>query len=890
MENDHEHGQPESESEYKSESESECKPEPQIKRKESKGKRLETAADWKREEEKKRKEKEEKKERQYPNPSGDWTDTESGESTSSPNTPHTPRADLIEVSSSEDSSKSEQEDPNDPPPEPLRQLVEKYLRRLAEEEVLSATDVARGHLNAICTSPLYDGNDYAADIAALGRARQYLRRLALPYDDIEIILRNAKAKAQVSKAPSASSTGFLNSLGGSSVMYLVTFFLGKWLTATTGIGLVLKGPAGSAALAALVNALVVPLTQAMTGDPMGAALRNFGPSVPSEDSRQYALFMTAHALHVRARISGAHPAWIPTTAMEMDRVVNAVTWREQGKPGTVTEKPLRIASGVDPIIDPAKPKAEVDAKLRENPYTTAQRCKVVACMLARILLSDELPVHTFTILNGVTGYLNTMWPALFGISADQQAFSRVVDAATHTGAGFVAMYVMFLLQDKIRPMVQGVGPIDPTSEAYLDDKTAPLQIELTLDDSRLQSAYLVLDALQSLKQRLKQALKAKDLPKGEVRNRLNELLTQCSELCKQYKELRSSVARHKDRTQEDIRALTTASGVIGRMLADTCRVIAGRSGRTAGPSWTDGSPSTVRGVSKYFAYVSALLPATGMAIATSQRIGDSLALAKAAVADAANLANAARAAKAGWTAAAAAGGASTAVQACYANEPSYWVPTVMPEDVTLTSSQIKEALQPHAAASGTTAFVAILGWNLRNVLFDPLYQHIIHAGIGVVERLASSCASNNTTTGASGMTVTTTLPPSVGVDADHQQDDLSGACSEAETRSGSNSLPGDESEDSSKGKAKEGEKDKEEADGNSDRQSGTSSESFYEIDPEKFNASVQDMLQQLTEIQTSFVMQPGDAETNDDWEAALNALTSQDSGASTKDSSTSSNG
>ena len=227
---------------------------------------------------------------------------------------------------------------------------------------------------------------------------------------------------------------------------------------------------------ALVNALVVPLTQAAAGDPMGAALRSFGPNVASEDARQYAAFMTAHALHMRALIGRAHPALAPKFAMEMDRAINAVVWREQGRPGTVTGKPLPIASGVDPIIDPAQAKDAVDAALMASPYTRTQRYKVVSFMLARILLSDELPVHTFTLLNGVTGYLNTLWPAMFGLSSSGQAISRVVDAAAHTGAGFFAMYFMFLLQDLLRPMVQGVGPIDPTDEAYRDDQLEPLDV------------------------------------------------------------------------------------------------------------------------------------------------------------------------------------------------------------------------------------------------------------------------------------------------------------------------------------------------------------------------------------------------------------------------------
>jgi hypothetical protein len=405
------------------------------------------------------------------------------------------------------------------PPQPLKELVRIYLDQVGESELKTASRIAGTYLRAVCHDQQDAGDRYADDLAALGRARRYLHHLSLPYEDADDILDSAKARAQGSKAPVAEGQRGLNSLGASSCMYLVTFFLGKWLTASTGIGLAFSGPAGSAALAALVNALVVPLTQALAGDPMGGALRNFGPSVASEDSRQYAAFMTAHALYMRAHIAGTHSALAPQFAMEMDRAINAVVWREQGKPGTVTEKPLRIASGVDPIISPFQPKAAVDAALRASPYTKAQRYKVVASMLARILVSDELPVHTFTLLNGVTGYLNTLWPAIFGVSGNGPAISRAIDAAAHTGAGFFAMYYMFLLQDWIRPMVQGVGPIDPTNDAYLEDKSTPKLIELTLDETRLSGAFLVQEALRTLKGRLKKALRAQDLQDEEARSK-----------------------------------------------------------------------------------------------------------------------------------------------------------------------------------------------------------------------------------------------------------------------------------------------------------------------------------------------------------------------------------
>ncbi|WP_374519960.1 hypothetical protein [Hydrogenophaga sp.] len=822
-----------------------------------------------------------------------WTDLEFGQGSSdsgsheasTPDDPTSPGTDrTIRICSSEGKGPGlggdptgsaigdSQDEPDDHPPQPLKELVRIYLDQANEAQLQWANRIAATDLKAVCATPPYDVDRHADDLAALGRARRYLHHLALNDEDIDTILANAKAKAQVTPVPGVSSPGLLNSLGASTAMYLVTFFLGKWLTAATGIGLVFTGPAGSAALAALVNALVVPLTQAITGDPMGAALRNFGPNVPSEDSRQYAAFMTAHALYMRANVAGAHAALAPKFALEMDRALNAVVWREQGRPGTVTGKPLFIASGVDPIIDPARPKAEVEAALKGSPYTKAQRYKVVAAMLARILVSDELPVHTFTFLNGVTGCLNTMWPALFGLSSTGQVITRVVDAAVHTCAGLFAMYFMFLLQDWIRPMVQGVGPTDPTNDAYLDDKSTPKLIELTLDESRLAGAYLVLDALRRLRTRLKNALKAQDLPDTKTRVALKDLLKQCRDLCKEYKALSKEVGTRKARTQDDIRALTSATGAISRAVLDVGRVVTGRTGHTVGATWTDGSPSVVRGVSKYLGYASALMPVTAMSIATSRAIGASLEAAKVLAANAANAANVAGVA-------ATAGGAA---QARYAEARRYWVQPVTPADVTLTPSQIGHALQPHAAASGTTALVAILGWNTRNVLFDPLYQHVIHAGIGLVERLAGSCSTMTTPPVPSSTTVTM---PSVIASGDHPpEDEPSGASSETDTRVESLDDPEGASEEEMRVRSEE------RSESGSESGSETASDSASADELASAGDFVQSLQQTALELTALTRSAQGDADTTADLEVALTAITAPVSETSDSDSPTRVNG
>jgi len=57
------------------------------------------------------------------------------------------------------------------------------------------------------------------------------------------------------------------------------------------------------------------------------------------------------------------------------------------------------------------------------------------------------------------------------------------------------------------------------------------------------------------------------------------------------------------------------------------------------------------------------------------------------------------------------------------------------------------------AASTFNATLAIAGWNLRNVAFDPMFQHVIHAGIGLAERGLSMCCGYGRTDGATATAV-----------------------------------------------------------------------------------------------------------------------------------------
>ena len=742
MENDHEHGQPESE--YKSESE--CKPEPQIKRKESKGKRLETAADWKREEEeeKKRKEKEEKKERQYPNPSGDLSDNEGGELTSSPKTPDTPRVDLIgDVQGSSEASdgnpsvdESSSRDQTGKTPS-AQEALASYLSAQRSTLCRQSYEVI-AHLEALPKGNQWTfQEDFLNTATALTQASGFLNTVGTASTDISDAIERLKADAKKVAPPPTEDSNPCGSFGASSVMYFLTFFLGRWLTTATGCGILLSGAGGQAALAVLANNLVVPLTQAMLGDPMGTALRNYGPNVPSEDSRLYATFITAHAVYVRSCISGIPPEDYDPV-VEMDRVINEVAWREHGRPDLTTNesttKGTWFSSKVRMIIHPKKPAAEVNEKLKANPYSRVERTRVVGRMLARILVSDEVPVHTFSFFNGVTGVLNNLWPSLLGVSNTQLAVARVIDATMHTAAGIFAMFVMFQMQDMLRPIVQSAQRVDPSDEEYRKLKQAPYVPTLLAASSKQDHVKEVAETLQRLREQLKIAQKLLP-PKSLDKDRLDHLQRQVKALHKRYEQKIKALQGEIDTANKEALLLDSASNKVARTVLDTWRVFSGRSAKSSGEAWTDGSPSVVRGISKYLGYATALVPTTMLSIHVAQGIGDNYKAIKQQVADAQN-------------AALANGGlllTSNQAQARYQGSARAWapqVPEVTASNVTLTREQIASAHNPYLTASAFNATVAIAGWNLRNVALDPLFQHIIHAGIGLAERGFSLCCGS----------------------------------------------------------------------------------------------------------------------------------------------------
>lgn len=658
-----------------------------------------------------------------------------------------PRADLIDTERyGNDGSDSE-------PLSKLTSVKEAVVTYLSEQRSAlrrNAQDVI-DDIDALASRENWTFTEhFASTVTVLTQAHAFLNTLGESSVDVERAIQQLADDAKKAAPPPTDESNKLVSFGASSLMYLLTFFLGRWLTTATGCGILLSGAGGQVALAVLMNNLVVPLTQAMLGDPMGTALRNYGPNVPSEDSRQYANFMTAHAVYVRSCISGISPTDYDPV-VEMDRVINEVVWREQGRPDPTTNEPTTkgtwFPSGVSMTIHPKQPAGEVTAALKAAPYSVGQRARVVGSMLARILVSDEAPVHTFSFYNGVTGLLSGLWPTLFGATASGLAVARVVDAAMHTTAGALAMFVMFQIQDYLRPMVQSAQRVDPTDEEYLKLKMAPYVPIILAAGNKQDSVTEVAEALTRLQSRLKSAQDS--LGDGSSnRDGLVHLQRQVKKLYKLYKQKVDHYQDEIDTAHKDVQILDSPSHKLARGVLDTWRVFSGKTAKSTGKSWTDGSPSVVRAASKYLGYASALVPSTVLSIEVSKGIGDAYQTIRQQVANSRNsaLASAGRLAPSN----------PTEAQAQYRGSAIAWqpqVPAVTASDVTLTPEQIASAQNPYMAASAFNATLAIAGWNLRNVAFDPMFQHVIHAGIGLAERGLSICCGYGRTDGATATAV-----------------------------------------------------------------------------------------------------------------------------------------
>jgi len=224
-----------------------------------------------------------------------------------------------------------------------------------------------------------------------------------------------RAKAKEATKPFKESTGALRktSVLAASVMYWLSFGPGKLVTNTVSGSLVAAGFPMAATYAPWVNAMGVPSIQVAFAEPFGGAYRGDGQSYQSPDGAAYANYQTALALMCRAWLEGKQDDIDKYNAI-LGKIVDSVIEREQ-KAQQARGKPLYWTSGKD------KPERDEKGLVKDPGNDPA--FWVMWYARWRSFLSDEIPIHTFSALNGFSGAASMVWPKFMA-----PALARIPDA------------------------------------------------------------------------------------------------------------------------------------------------------------------------------------------------------------------------------------------------------------------------------------------------------------------------------------------------------------------------------------------------------------------------------------------------------------------------------
>lgn len=490
------------------------------------------------------------------------------------------------------------------------------------------------------------------------------------------------------------------SLYSALLMYWLTFGLGKVAGNVYGAAMVASGMPAAALYAPLFTMLGVPFMQVIFGEPYGGAWRSAGVSYGSPDQAAYINYQTAHALYVRAWIEGN------TSDQEeyrkvMNKIVDGLIDREhQRKQDGSPRIPPRLRSNA------SKPDRHDDGTVKPG-HVDPSRAVVGAARL-RSCITDEIPVHTFTVLNGLSGAANLFWK--LGMSS---ALSRVPDMVAHTLMGSIAMISMFELQNSWRAKYQGVDLADGGHPAVLGAQKEVARLTFELWRERCNKALALIQKIDDMLQQL-EVYRNHHSPEDKNWNDLLSyeatLVTAKGQLRKTLKDMLNAAHRAK-------KELATLSTRNARANVAAKRIMSSMVGESPTPEpWLDGAPMTIRSISRVLGYMTVLSTSTAQAIL----LGMSL------VEYAQRQENAAALA--------------TAYNATLISDPV--------NDIGLTSDQMAIA----TLTASTVAFNAIIGWTCKTLYGLPLWEHGIHAVAGIATR-AIQGARNSL-----GLAPDTTLP------------------------------------------------------------------------------------------------------------------------------------
>ncbi len=415
--------------------------------------------------------------------------------------------------------------------------------------------------------------------------------------DLAIVNEQAKQDT-LAREKDLRNRRFRTSTYAAMVMYWLTFGLGKVVGNTYGAAMVACGLPAAAVYAPLFTMLGVPFTQVVFGEPYGGAWRNAGVSYGSPDQAAYINYQTAHALYIHAWLEG-NPADEEKYRKIMNGIVDKLIEREGGKHADGSSRiPKRLRSNAK------VPERHDDGTVKAGQIDPSRA--VVGAARTRSFITDEIPVHTFTVLNGMSGAANVFWKLGMG-----SALARVPDMVAHTVLGSIAMISMFEWQNVWRAKYQGVDLSDGGHPAVLQAKKETARMTVELWRKRCTDAIALIRKIEDVL-KLAQEYRATH---HETDVHWNDILSYEATLLATHGQLRQSlktILAAAKRSRNELNELTTRNARANKAAKRIMSSMVGES--AAAEPWLDGAPLQIRSVARVFGYMTVLATSTSQAI------------------------------------------------------------------------------------------------------------------------------------------------------------------------------------------------------------------------------------------------------------------------------------
>lgn len=357
---------------------------------------------------------------------------------------------------------------------------------LARNRPVDAAELAR-RLADLAEAGTGDPPDIPA--ADLALARRWIEDLMARMESLASLTDQELADLAALKHTAATATRLAvasrarlgrTSLVAATAMYWLSFGPGKIASNAVAAALIASGLPQAAVYAPWTNVMLVPFIQVLFAEPVGGAYRADGQSYASPDGAAYVNYQTAHALLVRAWLEGSTDDMNKYRKI-MGEIVDGVIERE-GKLDDAGHPRMSLVSGA------SKPERNEHGIAKDA--TADPALSVMSHARWRAFLADEVPVHTFSLLNGISGGVSLLWPGLVGA-----AWAKLPDAALHVLLGTVAMVWMFEGQNHLRRDLQAGSVAHGSDKDILALKQAEPQERLKLWQARKAEAQAALAEL-----------------------------------------------------------------------------------------------------------------------------------------------------------------------------------------------------------------------------------------------------------------------------------------------------------------------------------------------------------------------------------------------------------